>query len=51
MARRVAHPVHKVILNLHLLAQLPPYLLERELVVCVNEAIQPDHVEQVSVLL
>ena len=40
----------ELILDFHLPAELAPYLPKRELVVGVNEAVQPYHVEVVLVL-
>ena len=37
-------------LNLHLLAKLPPYLSQSQLVVCVNETIESDNMKLVFVV-
>lgn len=41
----MAHPIDEVVLNIHLLAQLAPNLLQRQLIISVNKSIQSYNVK------
>ena len=41
----MAHPINKVVLNIHLFAQLAPNLLQRQLIISVNESIKSYNVK------
>jgi hypothetical protein len=42
--------VEQVIFHIHLLAQLPPYFLQGQLVIRVNEPVEPYHMKFITVL-
>lgn len=45
------YDVEEIVINLHLLPQLTPDLLHGQLIICVNEAVQPDDMEVSGMLL
>lgn len=49
--RRWTHPVHEVVIDLHLFAKLAPYLFQGELVVRMNEAAESYNMKFVPMLL
>jgi hypothetical protein len=51
LSRLRTYPINKVIVNLHLFAKLTPDLLQCQLIVRVDEAIQPNHVKVAFMLL
>lgn len=50
MAQYVANLADEFILDLHLLAKLPPYFSQSQLVVCVDETIESDNMKLVLVV-